>query len=185
MAGVVFLMLNYTSNRFELLFATGSGGASYIESITGESGVFSITGAAVAPHIALATSGITAAKLATEAVTYPKLSNSATDSLNVKKRTMRAYMNLNGDSVTIRGEFNIAAVTQLGTGVFRATFDEPMPSTNYVIVGCTSQEADTYSSQVDVVAAYRLRVDSFDFNTWYIPDEKYNNANIFLGVMGG
>jgi hypothetical protein len=73
--------------------------------------------------------------LVDEAVTFGKLSNSATEADNVQKRTAKAWVNFNGTgTVTIRADFNVDTITDYGVGSYGINFTVPMTDTGYVTV---------------------------------------------------
>jgi hypothetical protein len=75
------------------------------------------------------------ASIVDEAVTFGKLSNSATESSNVQKRLAKAWVNFNGvGTVEIREDFNVDTITDYGVGNYGINFTVPMPDVNYVTV---------------------------------------------------
>ena len=68
-------------------------------------------------------------------ITYNNLSNSATNSLNVQKRTAKAWINFNGTgTISIRDSFNISSIDDNGIGMYTINFATPMLDTNYCVV---------------------------------------------------
>ena len=68
-------------------------------------------------------------------ITYPELSNSSTESLNVQKRTAKAWINFNGTGVvSIRDDFNISNIIDNGVGDYTINFSIPFSNTNYAFV---------------------------------------------------
>ena len=68
-------------------------------------------------------------------ITYNNLSNSATNSLNVQKRTAKAWINFNGTgTISIRDSFNISSIVDNGIGMYTINFATPMLDTNYCVV---------------------------------------------------
>ena len=68
-------------------------------------------------------------------ITYNNLSNSATNSLNVQKRTAKAWINFNGTgTISIRDSFNISSIVDNGIGMYTINFATAMPDTNYCVV---------------------------------------------------
>lgn len=72
--------------------------------------------------------------LVDEAVTFSKLSNSATEADNVQKRTAKAWVNFNGTgTVAIRASFNVSSITDLGVGKYRINFTNSFSDGNYSV----------------------------------------------------
>lgn len=68
-------------------------------------------------------------------ITYNNLSNSATNSLNVQKRTAKAWINFNGTgTISIRDSFNISSIVDNGIGMYTINFATAMLDTNYCVV---------------------------------------------------
>ena len=68
-------------------------------------------------------------------ITYNNLSNSTTNSLNVQKRTAKAWINFNGTgTISIRDSFNISSIVDNGIGMYTINFATAMPDTNYCVV---------------------------------------------------
>ena len=83
--------------------------------------------------------------LVDEAVTFSKLSNSATEADNAQKRTAKAWVNFNGTgTVAIRASFNVSSVTDLGVGKYRINFTNSFSDGNYsVTTGLTGVNVST------------------------------------------
>ena len=47
----------------------------------------------------------------------------------------KAWINFDATTSTIRGSFNVASITKIGTGRFTITFTTAMPNANYVVTG--------------------------------------------------
>jgi len=75
-------------------------------------------------------------------VTVAKLSTSATEADNVKKRVAKAWVNFNGSTGSISEDFNFSSVTDNGTGDYTPNFTANMSSGDYVAVGsvCASSK---------------------------------------------
>lgn len=60
----------------------------------------------------------------------------------------RAFVNFNGTTAgqnqTIRSQYNISNVTRVGTGWYRVAFTNPMPNSNYLVIGNCSAEYGAY-----------------------------------------
>ena len=71
-------------------------------------------------------------------ITFPMLSTSATEADNVAKRTAKAWVNFDGTTnvsgnCTIRADFNVSTVADLGTGSYRINFSSAMATADYVV----------------------------------------------------
>jgi hypothetical protein len=47
----------------------------------------------------------------------------------------KAWINFDATTSTIRGSFNVASITKIGTGRFTITFTTAMPNANYCVTG--------------------------------------------------
>ena len=83
---------------------------------------------------------IDTASIINEAVTFDKLSNSATESSNVTLRLVKAWVNFNGTFASspytlanggIRSAFNVDSITDNGVGDYTVNFTTAMPDANY------------------------------------------------------
>jgi len=92
-------------------------------------------------------------------ITFPMLSTSITQSDNVAKRTVKAWVNFNGGNLTVYStqSFNISSITRIAgatTGGFRVTFATAMPAANYAVLGTVGQGNEVWNS----VAAASVRI---------------------------
>lgn len=84
----------------------------------------------------IASNAVTTAKVNDAAITYGKLSTSATESDNVANRTAKAWVNFNGTgTVAIRSDFNVSSITDNGTGDYTVNFSSSLSNSNYSVVG--------------------------------------------------
>jgi len=105
-------------------------------SLNGTSGITLTQGASAGDIIEFvirntSNSGFSAAdtgQIVDGAVTFDKLSNSATESDNVKQRTLAAWVTFAGSS-TIYQSFNVSTVTDHGVGDYTINFITPMGDT--------------------------------------------------------
>lgn len=78
-------------------------------------------------------------QLAAGAVTYGKLSTSATEADNVAKRAAKAWVNFNGTgTVAIRKSFNVSSITDHGTGKYTINFASALADNEYSVAGMCS-----------------------------------------------
>jgi hypothetical protein len=180
----VFLIYNIDDGRWEFLFSSASA-ASGVQSLTGQSGVITIGGTGSAPHISIASGGINADRIAAGAVTLPKLSNSATASLNVARRTIKAWVNFNGVTGAIRAAFNVSSVTKTDTARHTINLSPSFADANYVVLPGCSQDANGESGAQDAVSITDLSTDSFKIHTFTAGSSKGDLENIFLAILGG
>jgi len=92
-------------------------------------------------------------------VTVAKLSTSATEADNVKKRVAKAWVNFNGTSGSISEDLNFSSVTDNGTGYYTPNFTANMSSGNYAAVGSVCH------SSKGVVSISTLAAGSFNVYT--------------------
>lgn len=68
-------------------------------------------------------------------VTMAKLSTSATESDNVKKRVGKVWVRFNGTGTpAIQDDFNVSSISDLGTGQYKANFSTALADANYAAV---------------------------------------------------
>ena len=54
----------------------------------------------------------------------------------IEQGRAKAWVNFNGrNTPSIRNDYNVSSITDLGTGEYRVTFDSAMPNVNYTIAG--------------------------------------------------
>lgn len=81
-----------------------------------------------------------------DSISYGQVSNSATESINIAKRTSKAWVNFNGTgTISIRDSFNVSSITDHGTGDYEINFTIPFTNTNYCFVTWSRDwNSDTY-----------------------------------------
>lgn len=89
-------------------------------------------------RITSATTGTFSSTPADGSITFAKLSTSGTEADNVAKRTAKAWVNFDGTTntggnCTIRADFNVSTVADLGTGSYRINFSSAMATADYVV----------------------------------------------------
>jgi len=82
----------------------------------------------------LADNAVDTAELASGAVTMAKLDATGTEADNVKQRVAKVWILLNGSSFASTDDFNVASVTDNGTGDYTVTIDADMANANYCAV---------------------------------------------------
>lgn len=103
----------------------------------------------------IATGTITADKLDPSAlvITYPMLSNSATEANNVAKRTAKAWVMFNGTGTpAIANDFNVSSITDGGVGLFTVNLTT-VASVNDCVV-CNASDRNPATNMVDFSEAY-------------------------------
>ena len=117
-------------------------------------------------------SGFSAAdtgQIVDNAITYAKLSNSTTETDNLRIRVARAWVQFSGytssgtnTAFTIMDSFNVSSVIDRGTGQYDVYFTTPMPNTNYAV---TTGGGDT-NNFLNVRGIYtdRIRLNSREYN---------------------
>ena len=74
----------------------------------------------------------------------------AADAGTLPSAGCRAWVNFDGTAATSpiapRGSFNVSSVTRDAVGLFTVNFTNPMPDTNYAIVGTSSYDDGTGTS---------------------------------------
>ena len=115
-------------------------------SLNGTSGITLTQGASAGDIIEFvirntSNSGFSAAdtgQIVDGAVTFDKLSNSATESDNVQKRVAKAWVLFDGrGSISITNDFNVSAITDVGTGNYTVNFSNSIGGANPAVVTAT------------------------------------------------
>ena len=72
----------------------------------------------------------------------------STSTTNVVQGSAKAWVNFNGTgTVAIRDSFNVASITDNGTGDYTVSFTTAMPDANYcVVTGCQEDHAGRYTT---------------------------------------
>jgi len=86
-------------------------------------------------------------------VTYPMLSDSATEADNVAKRTAKAWVMFNGATLTAYStqSFNISSIARIAgatTGGFRVSFTTAMQAANYSVLGAVGYGDEVWNNVV-------------------------------------
>jgi len=96
-----------------------------------------------------------------------------------EKIFMSAFVNFDGDPVTINGDKNVSSITDSGTGNFKINFDTNMSSNNY---GCAAIAASQwavctqYYLDTKTTSQYPLRVLLYNFSAY---TDGYDNHVLF------
>ena len=118
-------------------------------------------------------SGFSAAdtgQIVDNAVTFAKLSNSATESLNAQKRIAKAWVSFDAAGTKFQ-DFNVSSVTDNSTGNYNVNFATSMEDDDY----CALANADVKNSLTNTVTAiYRKNLS--DETTAKIIVSRYNNT---------
>jgi hypothetical protein len=82
------------------------------------------------------------------------------------RANVRAWVNFDGTLVTtglagVAGSYNVAGITDRGTGWYTVSFSSSMPSSNYAVVGGGSQFGTTTSND-RYLSFFNLTTSSFD-----------------------
>jgi len=147
-------------------------------SLNGTSGITLSQGASAGDIIEFAirnssNSGFSAAdtgQIVDNAVTFAKLSNSATESLNAQKRIAKAWVSFDAAGTKFQ-DFNVSSVTDNSTGNYNVNFATSMEDDDY----CALANADVKNSLTNTVTAiYRKNLS--DETTAKIIVSRYNNT---------
>ena len=164
-------------------------------SLNGTSGIVLTQGASAGDIIEFvirntSNSGFSAAdtgQIVDGAVTFDKLSNSATLTSNVQKRIAAAWVNFQGNvnPAVIRDDFNISSVTYQSTGLYFVNFDRSMANTNYCFVtfGRDPNDDSTVVNNIGAMANDNKSVSSFTVRFTY-SGSYYNSPEINVIVFG-
>lgn len=118
-------------------------------------------------------SGFSAAdtgQIVDQAVTFAKLSNSATESLNVQKRIVKAWVTFDAAGSRFN-QYNVSSVTDHATGHYKVNFDTSMEDADY----CCVATADVKNAVTNTVACiYRKNLSDASHAEIYV--SRYNNT---------
>ena len=152
-------------------------------SLNGTSGITLSQGASAGDIIEFAirnssNSGFSAAdtgQIVGGAVTFNKLSNSATEGDNARLRVAKVFgsVDLNagvgGIAAKLGTNLNVSSITDGNTGTCTVNFDTPMSDANYTVV-CSPREIDGVTNTWTAVTR------SHTTSSFYLVATKYNNA---------
>lgn len=107
---------------------------------------------------------------------------------NLSKQVCKAWVNFNGTVVTIRDSYNVASITDNGTGDYTVNFTSPMPNPNYSVNVCVKEFVGSLGSSVygafgngtgegDTFATNFVRVGAKAGSTYY--DANYVFVQVF------
>lgn len=158
-------------------------------SLNGTSGITLSQGASAGDIIEFAirnssNSGFSAAdtgQIVDQAVTFAKLSDSATETENVQKRTAAAWVNFQGNgTVGIRDEYNVDSITDLGsTGYYQVNFKRAFANNDYSMAG-TARFTQNSNNTTAMVQLHRNRtLDSAMTTTYVIITTTYDIGSLF------
>jgi len=112
-------------------------------------------------------------------VTVAKLSTSATEADNVKKRVAKAWVNFSGTGTpAIQEDFNFTSITDNGTGDYTLSFTANMSSANYVAVGTVCASSRGVVS-ITATAAGTVQVITREGHTGTITDYGETSVLVF------
>ena len=115
-------------------------------------------------------SSVNTSEITDESVTFAKLSNSATESLNVQKRVVKAWVTFDA-TASMFNNYNVSSVTDHDVGHYKVNFDTNMEDADYCCV-CT---ADVKNAVTNTVACiYRKNLS--DSSHAEIVVSRYNNV---------
>lgn len=92
--------------------------------------------------------------------------------------TAKCWVNFNGTTATIRDHYNVASVSNDGTGQYTITWDTDFASTSYVITGTG------YSSASIFYVRSAIAVGSVPVNTKGDNGTLYNSAYVYAAAFG-
>lgn len=152
-------------------------------SLNGTSGITLTQGASVGDTVEFSirnssNSGLSAvntSEIVDEAVTFNKLSNSATEGDNARLRVAKVFgsVDLNagvgGIPAKLGTNLNVSSITDATTGTCTVNFDTPMSDANYTVV-CSPREIDGVTNTWTAVTR------SHTTSSFYLVATKYNNA---------
>ena len=126
-------------------------------------------------------SAVNTSEIVDEAVTADKLSDSSTETENVKRRVAAAWVNFQGDgAVNIRDEYNVDSIDDLGsTGYYRINFKRPFANNDFSMAG-TARFTQNSNNTTAMVQLHRNRtLDSAMTTTSVIITTTYNVGSLF------
>jgi len=96
-------------------------------------------------------SAVNTSEIIDEAVTFDKLSNSATEADNLQKRVASAWVNFaggggDGSTITAASSFGVSSIADNGVGDYTVNFETAFSDANYVWAGCAGDTNTTSAS---------------------------------------
>lgn len=82
---------------------------------------------------------------------------------------VKAWVDFNGTTATIRSSFNVSSVTRNATGDYTVTFTTSMSNTNYAAIGNASGIGDVPASSNlnGTISTYSVTTSAYRFQTAY------------------
>lgn len=104
----------------------------------------------------IASNAVTTAKVNDAAITYGKLSTSATESDNVAKRTAKAWVNFNGTGTpAVTRDFQVDSITDNGIGDYTINFTSgALTTSSYCVVSSAEAESGINVSHMRCASVY-------------------------------
>jgi len=126
-------------------------------------------------------SAVNTSEIVDEAVTADKLSDSSTETENVKRRVAAAWVNFQGNgTVGIRDEYNVDSITDLGsTGYYQVNFKRAFANNDFAMAG-TARFTQNANNTTATVQIHRNRtLDSGMTTTSVIITTTYSTGTLF------
>ena len=126
-------------------------------------------------------SAVNTSEIVDEAVTAGKLSDSSTETENVKRRVSAAWVNFQGNgAVGIRDAYNVDSIDDLGnTGYYRINFKRAFANNDFAMAG-TARFAQNNNNTTATVQIHRNRtLDSGMTTTSVIITTTYSTGTLF------
>ncbi|RLC11003.1 MAG: hypothetical protein DRI24_19445 [Deltaproteobacteria bacterium] len=126
----------------------------------------------------LAANSVSTGKIQDGAVEYAKLSNSGTQTINVRDRVAKAWVRIYsaGTPSIVGADMNISSVGNGGTGKMTVYIDVNMPNGDYAVVGSGQQNASDSGSSAGGVSCAANSSSSFNVETW---DDGNSHGNFY------
>jgi hypothetical protein len=173
-----------TATTINLASVSGISAGDYVvgEGITPGTTVSSVGASSVVISAGLDTDGVGIA--GGEPISFYKSTKALSPGL-VAGQLCRAWVNFNGTgTVAIRAAYNVASISDNGSGDYTVNFATAMPDANYCVVGTSGKATTTYQSTTSTVTTAAISSSSIqifnrEWGTNTVIDAEYMFVTIF------
>ena len=103
-------------------------------------------------------------------------SNSTIDEIFKGRAKAWVYFDGAASSPSINDDFNVASITDNGTGIYTINFSNALPTANYVIAGTATWSTDSWGLHITVVGA-TYTTSAFKIHTVYTNSSNFNHID--------
>jgi hypothetical protein len=109
---------------------------------------------------------------------------SSSTSAEIFKGRAKAWVNFDGavSSPSINDDFNVASITDNGTGQYTINFSNALPTANYVVAGTGTWSTLSWGLHVTVDGS-TITTSSFKIHTVYTNSSNFNNTDCKIAMV--